>query len=315
MASRLESYLSEARKTIEEGLRKLLKEMGNLALHPQTSYALTSGGKRLRPLLVLLSGEAVGGEREKLLPIALAVELVHTATLIHDDIIDGDFERRGKPSLYAKWKDKAILTGDLLFAKALNLVSDCGFEIIKVLAEASLELCDGEFLDITLGLDKSSEADLMVKVKRKSASLFRASAHCGALIGGGKPDEVKALKSFGENFGIAYQLADDLREIEEGDLKDLKAGRLTLPYLHLYRHGSPALRRLLRESFGSGRLSEKEVEILVKGLREYGSLEYCRRLVKDYLDRALESLQTLRNRPYRELLRAFALRYAWMGEP
>jgi geranylgeranyl diphosphate synthase type I len=206
----LSRYVSEARASLEKAFKALLSELKNLTLHPQAVYALTSGGKRLRPVLALLAGEAVGGSRQTLIPLAVSIELIHTATLIHDDIIDGDEQRRGKPALHVQWRDKALLAGDLLFVKAVNLASTFyGCDVLKAITEASMEACDGEFLDVTMRLENSSEEEVITKVRMKSASLFKAASWCGAIVGGGTPSEVEALKLYGENLGVAYQLADD----------------------------------------------------------------------------------------------------------
>ncbi|RLI15187.1 MAG: hypothetical protein DRO43_01980, partial [Candidatus Hecatellales archaeon] len=211
----LSRYVSEARVSLEKAFKALLSELKSLTLHPQAVYALTSGGKRLRPVLALLAGEAVGGSRQTLIPLAVSIELIHTATLIHDDIIDGDEQRRGKPALHVQWRDKALLAGDLLFVKAVNLASTFySCDVLKAIAEASMEACHGEFLDVTMRLENSSEGEVIAKVKMKSASLFKAASWCGAIVGGGTPSEVEALKLYGENLGIAYQLADDLKEAE-----------------------------------------------------------------------------------------------------
>lgn len=299
----LETYLKEARVTLEEALEKLLLQLEGLPLKPHAVYALT-GGKRLRPLLVLIAGEAIGGERRKLLPLAVSVELVHTATLIHDDIIDRDEERRGRPSLHVKWKDGAILAGDLLFSKAISLASrHYNSEIVSILAEAALEACNGEILDITMNFN-SSEEEVLAKIRMKSASLFRAAAQCSGILAGGKSWEVEALKSYGENLGMAYQLADDLEEAENGLHGDLEAGRLTLPYLHLYQHGDSRLKSLLEKGFGCGQLPVEEAKLLGEALKAHGSLRYCKGKLAEYLVKAVESLQPLRGE--RKLLEDFA---------
>ena len=304
----LSQYVSEARGSLEKALKRLFLELEGLSLYPQAVYAL-SGGKRLRSLLTLLAGEAVGGSREALIPLALSVELIHTATLIHDDIIDGDEERRGKPTLHVEWGSKALLAGDLLFTKAISLATLYPKEVVRVLSEAAMETCDGEFLDVTMGFENSSEEGVLAKVRLKSAALFRAASQCGAMAGGGSPQKVEALKRYGENFGIAYQLSDDLEEAAEGFHKDLKAGRLTLPYLHLYQHGGSRLRSLLLKAFRGASLSREEVKVLSESLQAYGSLDYCRRRIASYVARAVESLEPLGETRYRRLLEAFAYNY------
>ena len=312
----LSRYVYEARENLEKAFKALLLELKSLTLHPQAVYALTSGGKRLRPVLALLAGEAVGGSRQTLIPLAVSIELIHTATLIHDDIIDKDEQRRGKPALHVQWRDKALLAGDLLFVKAVNVASTFyGRDVLKAIAEASIEACDGEFLDVTMRLENSSEEEVMAKVRMKSASLFKAASWCGAMVGGGTPGEVKALKLYGENLGVAYQLADDLKEAEEGLHRDLKAGRLTLPYLHLYAHGDGRVRRILKNVFETGSLPAGDVKILGEGLKAYGSFSHCKRRIAGYVAKAVESLESLRENHYRKLLKAFAYRFTGVKNP
>jgi octaprenyl-diphosphate synthase len=300
-----EAYMFEARRKLNENIKSLLLGMKELKLYPQARYALTSGGKRLRTILTIASGEAVGGESVKLFPLALSFELIHTATLIHDDIIDGDSERRGKPALHMEWRNKAILGGDALFVRAINILSEYGSEIVGVVTEAALEVCDGQFMDVTLMLREASQDDVLLKIRKKSAALFRAAAQCGALVGGGSRSEIEALKSYGENFGVAYQLADDLKEIKEGKFRDLESGRLTLPYLHLYEHGGSRLKSLLEEKFGSGKLSDKDVKTVLEGLEAYGSLEHSEEKIAEYVAKALRSLNSLREGYYKDFLKYF----------
>jgi geranylgeranyl pyrophosphate synthase len=312
----LSQYVFEARRSLEEALRSLLSELRSFALHPQAVYALTSRGKRLRPTLALLAGEAVGGNREILMPLAVSVELIHTASLIHDDIIDRDEQRRGKPALHVQWGDKALLAGDLLFTKAISLVSTFyDRDVLRVIAEATMETCDGEFLDVTMDFENSAEEEVIAKVRMKSAPLFRAAAQCGTMVGGGTPSEVEAMKRYGENLGIAYQLADDLKEAENGLHGDLKAGRLTLPYFHLYMHGGSRLRSLLKNAFGTGKLPADSVKVLGEGLKVYGSFNHCKDRIASYVVKAIESLKSLRGNRYKKLLEAFAYRFTGVEKP
>jgi geranylgeranyl pyrophosphate synthase len=163
--------------------------------------------------LVILSAQSVGGHVRKVIPLALAFELMHTVRLVHDDIIDQDLTRRGKPALHVKWSvNDAIFVGDAMIALAVNLASDYGEEILKTVSESALELCDGEHMDISLLLDSETEEEYFTKIRKKSVCLFRAAAYSGVLGGGGTPPRDKQPLLFWENFGIAYQLKDDLTE-------------------------------------------------------------------------------------------------------
>lgn len=298
------AYLSEAKKQVDVELCRMLSSLKELRLHPQMEYAALSQGKRLRPVLVLMSGEAVGGNRAGLMPLALAFELIHTATLVHDDIIDGDLLRRGVPTLYRQWKDKAILGGDALFVHAINLVAGFGSEIMKIVCRATLEVCDGEFMDVSLNLPSATEEEYLLKIRKKSASLFGTAAQCGCIAGRGRDVEVKALATYGEYFGMAYQVSDDLKELEteKSIPSDLKNRRVTLPYVHLYRHGSDSMRNLLRETFERRKPSLSDAAEIFKGLEEFGSLEYCQRKIEEYAEVAEKSLASLRDNEYKDYL-------------
>ena len=207
-------YLSTTKKGIDRALADLIAGLEGSKLHPQISYALTSEGKRLRPIIVIFSGECIDPGRDNM-DLALAFELLHSATLVHDDIIDGDDTRRKRPALHVKWDpNSAMLTGDALIALSVKLASGYGPEIIGHVADAALELCEGEQMDIVLQSPASCE-EYMDIICRKSGSLFRAAAECGALAAGADSKQAGALACFGHHFGVAYQLMDDIRDGEK----------------------------------------------------------------------------------------------------
>lgn len=209
----LADYLSATRREVDRALEDLVAGLVSSQVHPQLNYALMSEGKRLRPIVVILSGRCIDPGNNAM-ELALAFELLHTATLIHDDIIDGDETRRKRPALHVKWNvDTAMLAGDALIALSVKLASGYGPEIIRHVADAALELCEGEHMDISLPSPPSREKYIDV-VGKKSGSLFRAAAECGALAAGAGSRQAEMLACFGHNFGIAYQLMDDIRDRE-----------------------------------------------------------------------------------------------------
>lgn len=241
-------YLSETKRIINSELALFVSRIHELRLHTQIEYALLSQGKRLRPILTILCAQSVGGDRARVMPLALSFELLHTATLIHDDIIDGDEIRRGIPTLYKKWDaNSAILTGDILISLAINLAADFGADIMKIASESGLDLSDGEYMDTTTTLNSATEEEYFLKIRKKSASLFKAAAQCGALGGGGSRLESESLALFGEYVGIAYQLRDDIQDltVSRSVPKDLRTGRVTLPLIHLYKVSGPSKRGVL----------------------------------------------------------------------
>ncbi len=305
------SYILETKNQINFELSELVQGLSHLSLQPQIGYAILSEGKRLRPLLVVLSAESVGGNRNKIMHLALAFELMHTATLIHDDVIDQDEMRRGSLAVHKKWSvNDAILTGDALIALAVNLASGYGKTVLETVAQSALELCDGAHKDITLSLKTVTEKSYFEKIEEKSASLFRASAFCGALAGGGTRLEVDSLSTFGENLGIAYQLRDDIVDLSQKGkivLKDLKSGVVNLPLIHAYAISSLSDRKEIEtklEAIMNGNLNEsyKDVESIIQFVIQKGSFRHCEQKIDHYLRRAIDSLATLKNSKYKTYL-------------
>jgi geranylgeranyl diphosphate synthase type I len=301
----LKSYMLETQESIETELENLVSGVSDVELRPLLEYALLSKGKRLRPILALLGAQSVGGNPKKVMRLALSFELLHTATLVHDDIIDRDTSRRGTEALCSKWSaDGAILAGDALIALSVNLSADFGPRIVKTLADVGLELCDGEYVDASLSLESASEGEYFGKIGKKSASLFRGAAFCGGLVGGGSFGEVEALRGFGECFGMAYQLNDDLEDSLSvgGVSRDLRSGSVTLPFLYAYSRADGASRMLLRNCFGSRKVSVVAAHEVDDILEKTGALRYCRMKIADYKAKSRAHLLGLRDSVYKEYL-------------
>lgn len=305
----LRSYILGTKHELESELERLLFKVSDLRLRPLLEYALLSKGKRLRPILVVLSAQTVGGSPEKTMQLALSFELLHTATLVHDDMIDQDTSRRGTKTLYSQWSmNGAILTGDALIALSINLAADYGPEITKILSSVGLELCDGEYVDANLSLENATESEYFAKIEKKSASLFRGAAMCGALAAEGKPLEVEALAKFGEYFGMAYQLNDDLEDLLNKNQvsQDLRNGNVTLPFLHLYQHGDDSTKELLRRNFGTNTITKAIAEEIKSKMEESGAFKYCREKIAEYSAKSTESLKGIRDSVFKSYLMRFS---------
>lgn len=259
------------------------------------------GGKRIRSFLTLLSFQAVGGELENGIGLAFAVELTHNATLVHDDIVDNDTLRRGQKSLHEiSGLSNAIVIGDAMISIAVNISSQYGTEINRILSRYGFDLCCGEFLDINSSIDNTDEYHYMLRIKKKSASLFRASTHAGALAGNGSEKEVNALANFGEYIGIAYQIRDDIHDMKAGN--DLKKGIVTLPIIHLYEKSDDKTREFLMENFGRADMNRTVVEEIIELMDQHGSFEYCNYKLMESVHNAKSSLKNLRNSEFKQYL-------------
>lgn len=230
-------------RMIDSELAKALPNIEPDNLYEAASHLLKASGKRIRPLLTLLSCEAIGGNVKDALNVAIAFELLHIASLIHDDILDGDNLRRGKRTVHSVWgTETAIIAGDLLIGKAVEIATrtDCP-RVLNLVAQATVEMCEGEILEMELqrNLRAISEELCLKIIEKKSASLIRAAAESGAIIGGGSEDVVKSISKYGELMGMAYQIRDDVLNFisTETILKkpvktDLLAMRPNLVLLH-----------------------------------------------------------------------------------
>ena len=303
------SYVLGTKHSIESELERLLSKISDVKLHPLLEFALLSNGKRLRPILTMLSAQSVGGDPKKVEQLALSFELLHTATLVHDDIIDKDTCRRGVKTLYSKWFTKgALLAGDALIALSVNLATEFGPEIMKILSEAGLEISDGEYIDAVLSLDNATEQQYFTKIEKKSASLFRCATCCGALAAGGTPLEVEALGRFGEYFGMAYQVNDDLDDLLGKDQisRDLRNGNVTLPLLHVYQHGNGAAKELVKRNFGNRNVTLAIMEEVRERMEELGVFRYCRGKIAEYIEKSRSSLEVVRDSKFKDYLMWFS---------
>jgi octaprenyl-diphosphate synthase len=302
----LSTQMHETKALIELELSRFVCSL-ELKLSPQVKYALLSGGKRLRPMIVLLAAQSVGGDRKKAVPLALAFELAHNGSLIQDDIIDKDAFRRGNLALCKNWSaDTAMLTGDLLIAYTVYLASNYEKNILKMFSESIIELCEGEYMDLMLTLD-STENDYFQMVKSKSGALFQAAASCGALVGGASREEYECLSNFGKNFGIAYQLKDDLCDLkpdEEQVSVDLKKRRVTLPIIHLYGMCNSFEKKAIDETLHTAATknvieSDAAIKGIIKKLEETDSIVYVEKKLDEYVQLTIASIAPLKDSSYK----------------
>jgi octaprenyl-diphosphate synthase len=305
------SYLEEARRLIDHEISTILPKIADLELCEKIRYVLQTRGKRLRPVLVMLSAQSVGGSIEPLKKLALSIELLHAATLIHDDVLDQDLFRRNAPTINAKWGVRdAVLVGDALASLSIILSADYGKDIVKIMSQTCLLLSDGEYMDVENAQERLRERDYMETIKRKSASLFKAATQCGAIAADASRSEIDALAEFGENFGLAYQIKDDLSDVtalENTIPQDINEFRATLPIIHFFESVEPED----REAFFKAVVAVKDqsheekkifLDRLRKSLESTGSMRYCASKVNRYIDNAIASLEPLKESVYKAYL-------------
>jgi len=273
---------------------------------------LAAGGKRLRPRVTLLAAEACGGNAAAHLHLAAYMELIHVATLIHDDVVDNAATRRGVNATAVDYGNRvSVLAGDYLFAWIFkNVTLDYPHPIPNVLSATLADICDGEVLQLqALGnLDLPLETYVEI-ARKKTASLFAASAQCGAIMGGGDASEIGALRQFGEAFGIAFQMRDDLLDMvaDERSLgkpagNDLTERKTTIPLIAALASGNGSFRAEVRQFYQSG--ANEAIPSIVDGIAREGGLEATQVEIAGFVERARDALEPIAAGPAkRELIR------------
>ena len=304
--------LEEMRILIDANLSALIEEQssiyGEVAL--RAGEILLASGKRLRPILVLLAYELAGGENnDEVMPLALASELIHTATLVHDDINDEANTRRGKPTLHASsGQAKGIIGGDWLFVQGFALGGRYDKKIVEIIATYCGNLASAEFsqLDRVLDLSTSPE-DYLEIVRGKTAGPFSAGCEAAAIVAGSSIEVSNALSRFGMELGIAFQLVDDLLDIQ-GDERmgkprgaDVHEGKMTLPLIHALTLLHGADRSRLAEVISN--FTDELFDELISLLNRSESLEYVEILVATHLERAMSELDSLPDCDAKEILK------------
>jgi octaprenyl-diphosphate synthase len=263
---------------------------------------LAAGGKRLRPRITLLSADACGGNSVEQLHLAAYMELIHVATLIHDDVVDNARTRRGVNATAVDYGNRvSVLAGDYLFAWIFkNVTVNYPDPVPNILAATLADICDGEVLQLQALGNLDLPLDTYVEIARKkTASLFAASAHCGAVMGGGDRAEVEALRDFGESFGIAFQMKDDLLDVtaDERSLgkpagNDLTERKTTLPLIAALELGNGTFRTEVRRFYETG--SNEAIPKIVAGIDRAGGLAGTRAQIARFVERAKAALEPIR---------------------
>jgi geranylgeranyl pyrophosphate synthase len=275
-----------------------------------------AGGKRLRPVILLLSARAYGGDRDAVITAAAGVELLHTASLVHDDTIDRAALRRGKPTLNAQLSSGAvILLGDYLFAQSAMLAAaTMNPRVVAIFAGSLGDICDGQLHEMFYAhrLDQS-RADYEKRIFGKTAALFAGAAEMGAILGGAPDAHVQALRAYGSDLGMAFQIIDDVLDLREGTQQlgkpagnDLRQGTVTLPtmiYAASLAEGSPERELLERAAHPEDEaISDPDLEVLVSRIRASGALDEAISIAAQFIDSAKRHAAVVPDRETREML-------------
>ncbi|TLM68884.1 MAG: polyprenyl synthetase family protein [Deltaproteobacteria bacterium] len=263
-------------------------------------YVLASGGKRIRPMLVLLSARLSGYQGNAHIGLASVVEFIHTATLLHDDVVDSAVLRRGQESANAVWGNEAsVLVGDFLFAKSFSIMVRGGsLAVLQALSDATTMMAEGEVLQLvsTCDLDLAEERYIEV-VQNKTAVLLAAACRCGAILGGVPAEREEALAAYGMDLGIAFQFMDDALDYvadqaEFGKARghDLLEGKVTLPLIHALRCCTADERRRVEDVVAGDDLPQDDLDAIIALIERYDGIAYTRQRARELVERAKQHL-------------------------
>jgi len=294
---------------VDEEIRRHLATDDPL-LHDVSTHLLDGGGKRLRPALVLLAGQACGAPAESLAPEGAAVEIIHMATLVHDDMVDEATVRRGVPTIHAKWGSAvSVLMGDYLFAKGFSILASRGDNrVVRIMSDVVFRMCAGEIRELVEQWDTSlDEAAYLSRVDAKTAYFIAESCRLGAVVGGAPEQVEEALGAYGGAVGLCYQIVDDVLDLVSSPEvlgkpsgSDLRAGVLTLPVLYALEQ-SPE-REILRRTIASRHIGDEDVALCRGILERCGAIEYAQERASALAREAQEALEVLPPSPARTAL-------------
>jgi heptaprenyl diphosphate synthase len=286
-----------------ENQLQLEVDSDHLLLKQTAQHLLEAGGKRIRPIFVLLAGRFGEYNFDKLSKVAIALELIHMASLVHDDVIDNASTRRGYPTVKAEWDNlTAMYTGDYILARSLLLITQLdSAEMQKILSRAMVEMCEGEIEQIRdfFNIDQDLP-NYLKRIKRKTALLISVSCHLGAIASKLDNKQANLLKMFGYHVGMAFQITDDIldftatsEQLGKPAGSDLKQGNITLPVIYaLQQTEKPELAAKLKELILSKDLNN-HVDVAIKIVKESGGLDYAQKLSDQYLLKAFRALEKL----------------------
>lgn len=299
---------------VEAGLRDALQDAS-----PQTREVMLhlaeSGGKRVRPMLSLLSAQYFSKDPRPAVPVGIASEMIHMATLVHDDVIDRAETRRGRKTVNQIWGNHvSVLAGDALLAKALViLVDETSSEVVRIMSDMIYRMCEGEIAQHASLHDMyQDDDDYFDRIEKKTALFFAACCQAGALMGGAEPEQAGAMWAYGRHLGMAFQVVDDLLDVSaDAEVvgkpvgNDLRSGVLTLPILHLLRSQGYQGEAASLVAKGAD-MTPADIDRVLKLVRENGAVDYAFQVAQSFVDQAKAALKELPDNETRTLLHQIA---------
>jgi len=273
-------------------------------------YIINSGGKRLRPVLLLLSARACGYKGYHHIPLSAVVEFIHTATLLHDDVVDASDLRRGKETANAIWGNEAsVLVGDFLYSRAFQMMVEVGsMQVMEILSSATNVIAEGEVMQLmNCNEPNTTEETYLEVIRYKTAKLFEAAAKLGAVISGRPEGEVEAMSRYGMHLGTAFQLVDDVldysstsEQIGKNIGDDLAEGKPTLPLIYVMRHGNSQQVNIVRHAIEQG--GRDNISQIIEAVVATGALDYTYNAARLEAEKAISFLDILPDSPEKEAL-------------
>ena len=311
--NQIQSLVADDMERVNQLIRRRLRS-DVVLINQLGQYIINSGGKRLRPLLVLLSARACGYPGDYHITLATIIEFIHTATLLHDDVVDASEMRRGQETANALWGNEAsVLVGDFLYSRAFEMMVEVNnMRIMEILSHATNTIAEGEVLQLLNCRDSSTtETRYMDVIRSKTAKLFEASSQLGAILGGVNPNLEQSLTSYGMHLGTAYQLIDDVLDYQStseemgknvGD--DLSEGKPTLPLIYAMDRGTETQSAIIRNTIENGGLDHMD-QILMT-IESTGAITYTEKLAQEEVRKAISALGDLPLSQYKDALISLA---------
>ncbi|CPR14472.1 octaprenyl diphosphate synthase [Brenneria goodwinii] len=278
-------------------------------------YIISGGGKRIRPMIAVLAARALSYEGHKHVTVAALIEFIHTATLLHDDVVDESDMRRGKATANAAFGNAAsVLVGDFIYTRAFQMMTSLeSLRVLALMSEAVNVIAEGEVLQLMNCNDPNiTEESYMRVIYSKTARLFEAAAQSSAILAGATPEQEKALQDYGRYLGTAFQLIDDLldynadgKTLGKNTGDDLNEGKPTLPLLHAMHNGNTEQSAMIRKAIEEGN-GRHLLDPVLAAMQQCGSLDYTRKRAEEEADKAIAALQPLQETPFRTALEGLA---------